>query len=342
MTTASAAGPGPPPPSTSGEREQVLDELRLGVKFLLTTHENPDGDALGSLVAMHEILRQMGKDNVMFMSGEEFPLPYEYRTLPLGDVSHELPGDAAERTIVFLDCGNLDRMPVSFLGRNDAHIVNIDHHHDNTRFGTANLVIGSASCTAEILWGLTKDLGVDLTLEIAEALYVGLVTDTGKFQYQNTTPESHRMAAELIDAGVDVHAEFRRLYENVPFAKLQLLARVLSRVERYDDGRLTASYIKRTDYEETGADENYSEGIVDHIRAVEGTTIAALIREQLKEGREGVSKVSLRAATDDVDVSIIARKEGGGGHRQAAGFSTEKAGAELIDFIRAELAQQLQ
>jgi bifunctional oligoribonuclease and PAP phosphatase NrnA len=182
---------------------------------------------------------------------------------------------------------------------------------------------------------------VELTREIAEALYVGLVTDTGKFQYQNTTPAAHRMAAELIELGVDVHEEFRRLYENVPFAKLQLLARVLSSVERYDEGGLTVSYIKRTDYEETGADENYSEGIVDHIRAVEGTIVAALVREQLKEGREGVSKVSLRAATDDVDVSVIARKEGGGGHRQAAGFSTEKTGDELIDFIRAEIAAQL-
>jgi bifunctional oligoribonuclease and PAP phosphatase NrnA len=326
--------------TTATEREQLVAELRLGEKFLLTTHENPDGDALGSLVAMHEILDLMGKDNVMFMSEKEFPLPYEYRTLPLDDVRRVLPPDAEERTIVFLDCGNIDRMPVSFLARDDAHIVNIDHHHDNTRFGTANLVVGSASSTAEIIYGLAEDLEVELTREIAEALYVALVTDTGKFQYQNTTPASHRMAAELIENGVDVHAEFRRLYENVPFAKLQLLARVLTNVERFDDGRLTVSFIKRSDYEETGADENYSEGTVDHIRAVEGTVVAALIREQLKEGREGVSKVSLRAATDDVDVSVIARKEGGGGHRQAAGFSTEKRGSELIDFIRAEIAAQ--
>jgi bifunctional oligoribonuclease and PAP phosphatase NrnA len=323
------------------DREQVVAELRLGEKFLLTTHENPDGDALGSLVAMHEILNLMGKDNVMFMSEKEFPLPYEYRTLPLDDVTRVLPPDAEERTIVFLDCGNIDRMPVSFLGRDDAHIVNIDHHHDNTRFGTANLVVGSASSTAEIIYALTEDLGVDLTRDIAEALYVALVTDTGKFQYQNTTPSAHRMAAELIETGVDVHAEFRRLYENVPFPKLQLLARVLTGVQRFDDGRLTVSFIKRTDYEETGADESYSEGIVDHIRAVEGTVVAALVREQLKEGREGVSKVSLRAATDDVDVSVIARKEGGGGHRQAAGFSTEKSTTEVIDFIREEIAAQV-
>jgi phosphoesterase RecJ-like protein len=322
-------------------RDEVVEELRVGEKFLLTTHENPDGDALGSLVAMHEILNQMGKDNIMFMSAEEFPLPYEYRDLPLGDVSHELPPDAEERTIVFLDCGNIDRMPVSFPRSEDTRILNIDHHHDNTHFGTANLVIGSASCTAEIVYGMTPELGVELTLAIADALYVALVTDTGKFQYENTTAEAHRMAADLVDCGVDVHAVFRRLYENVPLAKLELLARVLSRVERFDGGHLTMSYILRSDYEETGADENYSEGIVDHIRALENTIVAGLVRQQLKEGREGVNKVSLRAATDDVDVSIIARKEGGGGHRQAAGFSTEKNRAELAEFVRAEIAAQL-
>ena len=321
-------------------RTAVLHELQAGEKFLLTTHENPDGDALGSLVAMNETLRALGKDTVMFLSAEEFPLPYEYKDLPLGDLSHSLPEDAEERTIVFLDCGNLDRMPVSFLGREDAHIVNIDHHHDNTRFGTANLVVDGASCTAEIIWDLLPDLGVELTLEIAEALYVGLVTDTGKFQYENTTPVSHRMAASLLECGVDVHQIFRRLYENVPFAKLELLARVLSRVERYDGGRLTLSYILRKDYEETGADENFSEGIVDHIRALEGTCVAALVREQLKAGREGVMKVSLRASADEVDVSVIARKEGGGGHRQAAGFSTTRSLPDLTAFLREEIEAQ--
>jgi bifunctional oligoribonuclease and PAP phosphatase NrnA len=229
---------------------------------------------------------------------------------------------------------------VSFLGREDAHIVNIDHHHDNTLFGTANLVVDGASCTAEIIWELLPDLGVDLTPEIAEALYIGLVTDTGKFQYENTTPNSHRMAGELLERGVDVHAIFRRLYENVPFAKLKLLARVLNRVERHDGGRLTLSYILRQDYQETSADESYSEGLVDHMRALQGTVVAALVREQLKEGREGVMKVSLRASADAVDVSVIARKEGGGGHRQAAGFSTTRSLPDLIEFLRREIEAQ--
>ena len=342
-----SSAPATAPPSQANAssqlslRSQVVNELRVGDKFLLTTHENPDGDALGSLVAMHQILGLMGKDSVMFMSEEDFPLPYEYRQLPLTEVKRELPADAESRTIVFLDCGNIDRMPVNFLQRDDAHIVNIDHHHDNTRFGTANLVIAEASSTAEIIYGLIRELDVDLTPSIAEALYVGLVTDTGKFQYKNTTAEAHRMAAELIESGVDIHGVFRTLFENVPFPKLQLLARVLSRVERYDGDSLTVSFIERVDYEATGADEGYSEGIVDHIRALQGTVVAALIRDQLKEGREGVRKVSLRAAEDSVDVSAIARKEGGGGHRQAAGFSSTRSASELTEFLRVEVAAQL-
>jgi bifunctional oligoribonuclease and PAP phosphatase NrnA len=323
------------------ERDEIVAELKLGEKFLVTTHENPDGDALGSLLAMHEILRVMGKDSVMFMSRENFPLPYEYRHLPLDDLVHEIPADAGERTIVFLDCGNIDRMPVDFFQRDDVHILNIDHHHDNTHFGTTNLVVGHASCTAEILYSLLGDLGVELNPRMAEALYVALVTDTGRFQYQNTTAVSHRMAANLIEAGVDVHGLFRQLYENVPLGKVLLMGRVLTRIQSFDDGRLTVSYISREDYDIAGSDESLSEGIVDHIRALDGTLVAALVREQLKAEREGIRKVSLRTSSDSIDVSAIARKESGGGHRQAAGFSTEKTTAELIAFLRAEIDAQV-
>jgi phosphoesterase RecJ-like protein len=325
---------------TATARSAIVDELRRQQKFLVTTHENPDGDALGSLLAMHEILKQLGKDSVMFMSAENMPLPYEYRDMAVDELRHELPADADERTIVFLDCGNIDRMPVTFFRRENARILNIDHHHDNTRFGSVNLVDGAASCTAEIIYELLPDLGVRLAPKIAEALYIALVTDTGRFQYENTTAVAHRMAADLLESGVNAHETFRQLYENVPFAKVQLLARVLSRIERYDEGRLTVSHILLEDYEATGADESLSEGIVDHIRAVEGTVVAALIRDQLKARREGIRKVSLRSVNGSVDVSVIARKEDGGGHRQAAGFSTEKTTAALIEFIRAEIAAQ--
>ena len=125
------------------------------------------------------------------------------------------PADIAQRTVVFLDCGNIDRNSAGVL-RDGAHLLNIDHHHDNTRFGTLDHVVADASCTAEIIWDLMHGLGVAPTPAVAEALYVGLVTDTGRFMYENTGPRAHAMAAELIDAGVDVQAIYRRLYEEMP------------------------------------------------------------------------------------------------------------------------------
>ena len=137
--------------SVTTETDQVVEELRGAEKLLLTTHENPDGDALGSLTAMHWILQQVGKDSLMYMSPEEFPLSHEYRHMTLEGLLGAPPEDIDERTVVFLDCGNIDRMPVDFLQRDGVHILNIDHHHDNTRFGTVNLVVPEASCTAEIV-----------------------------------------------------------------------------------------------------------------------------------------------------------------------------------------------
>jgi bifunctional oligoribonuclease and PAP phosphatase NrnA len=316
--------------------DAVVAELGETDRFLLTAHEGPDGDALGSLLAMHAILTRLGKDSVMFLGAKEFPLPVEYRFLPLEEVFHEPPADVVDRTLVFLDCGNIDRMPVSFLQRENAKIINIDHHHDNTRFGTTNLVDTEASCTAEIVYGLAKRLGAEITPEIAGALYVGLVTDTGRFMYGNTGPAAHRMAAELIEAGVDVHDTYRRLYERVPIEKLRLISRALAGVERYEDGRLAVAYISADDYVAANADEVLTEGVIDFVRSLEGTQLAAVIRDKTDGGR-AARKVSLRSTNGAIDVSAIARKHGGGGHERAAGFSTDLPYDELVDALRAEL-----
>ena len=321
-------------------RQQVLEEIRIADKFVLLTHEHPDGDALGSLVGMHRILCALGKDSVMFMAADEFPLPHEYRFFRFDGLQSHPPEDLDERTIVFLDCGNIDRNPIEAFKGGDAHILNIDHHHDNTRFGTVNHVVEDASCTAEIVWDLMEPLAVGPTIEIAEALYVGLVTDTGKFMYENTGPRAHVMAAELIAAGIDVHGIYRRLYEGMPYAKLELLGRALASLERVDDGMLTFAYIDRDDFRMAGAEESYSEGIIDHLRSVEGTKVAALARE-LFDGDGARKKVSLRSTDGAIDVSVIARAGGGGGHRRAAGFSTELSHDELLVFLREQVAAQL-
>jgi bifunctional oligoribonuclease and PAP phosphatase NrnA len=321
-------------------REQVLERIRQDSCFVLATHENPDGDALGSLVAMQGLLTALGKDSRMFIAPSEFPLPYEYRFFALDGLIQDAPKDIAERTVVFLDCGNIDRNSASVL-RDGAHLLNIDHHHDNTHFGTLDHVVPSASCTAEIVWDLMRGLGVSPTVAVADALYVGLITDTGRFMYENTGPRAHEMAAQLITAGVNVQDIYRRLYEEMPFAKLTLLALALQQIRRFDSGELTLATLSAADFREAEAETSYSEGIIDHLRAVQGTKVAALVRELTDVERRGHYKASLRATDDDVDVSAIARAQGGGGHRRAAGFSTTLPPEELIEFLRREIAAQL-
>jgi bifunctional oligoribonuclease and PAP phosphatase NrnA len=325
-------------------RERALERIREDSQFVLAAHENPDGDALGSLVAMQGVLSALGKDSRMFIATDDLPLPPEYRFFSLDGLISAPPADIALRTVVFLDCGNIDRNSASVL-QQGRHLLNIDHHHDNTRFGTLDHVVPAASCTAEIVWDLMHGLGVSPTPEIARALYVGLITDTGRFMYENTTPRAHEMAAELIAAGVDVQDIYRRLYEDLPEAKLTLLALALAGMRRFDGGELTIATLSAGDFKRAQARDSFAEGIIDHLRAVQGTKLAALVRELgdgvQADGAGGVRrKVSLRAVDDDVDVSQIARAQGGGGHRRAAGFTTTLEPDELIEFLRHELAAQ--
>ncbi|MEA2225071.1 MAG: bifunctional oligoribonuclease and phosphatase NrnA [Solirubrobacteraceae bacterium] len=324
----------------TGTRERVLERIREDARFALATHEHPDGDALGSLVAMQELLSALGKDSVMYVSPDDLPLPPEYEVFVLDAAIHAPPADIAERTVVFLDCGNIDRNSASVL-RDGAHLLNIDHHHDNTRFGTVNHVVADASCTAEIVWDLMHGLGVLPTPVAAQALYIGLITDTGRFMYENTGPRAHLMAADLIEAGVDVADVYRRLYEEMPPEKLALMTVALAGLQRFDDGELTLASLSAEDFERTEAEEHYSEGVVDQLRALRGTKVAVLVRAIMSGERRGQRKVSLRATGDDVDVSLIARAQGGGGHRRAAGFSTPMELDELVAFLRPAVAAQL-
>lgn len=321
-------------------RTLVLERIRGDASFVVATHENPDGDALGSLIGMHGLLTALGKDSEMFIAQSDLPLPREYRCPALEHAIQVAPEDIGQRTVVMLDCGNIDRNPASVL-QHGAHLLNVDHHHDNTLFGSVNLVDASASCTAEIVWDLMHGLDVAPTAAIAEALYIGLVTDTGRFMYESTGPRAHRMAAELIAAGVNVPAVYRRLYEDLPLAKLTLLGVALERIQRFDEGALSLVALAAEDFTRVGAQESFSEGIVDHLRSIVGTKVAVLVRELTAPESAGKRKVSLRATADDVDVSVIARTQGGGGHRRAAGFSTTLDVPELIALLRREIAAQL-
>jgi len=319
--------------TSTTEFDAVLGALRENERFLVVTHENQDGDALGSMLGMTLGLRSLGKDAVMYLSGDA-PLPGEFGFLLLGDLRRNLPEDVEDRVLLAVDCANQRRIgPASDAIDRTRFVIDVDHHHDNSCFGKINLIVADASSTAEIVRDLLAGLDVPLTPEIAEALYVGLVTDTGRFQYTNTSPKALRLAAELVEAGADVHGIFRHVYETVQFAKLKLLARALDRAQLYEGGRLLISFLLRSDFKDAGAVEPYSEGIIDYLRQAEGAELVALIREPPTDGGP-THRVSLRSSKDEVDVSAIARQRGGGGHRQAAGFSSEQPVEQIVAVIR--------
>jgi len=322
----------------SADPTQVVAAINGNDRFVVVTHENPDGDALGSMLATTLGLRAAGKDASMYLTGTA-PLPAEYAFLDLAELSRTLPDDLGERVLLAVDCANERRIGESATGVDGAKlVVNVDHHHDNDRFGDVSLIDDAASSTAEIVRDILRELDVTLTREIAQALYVGLVTDTGRLQYSNTTPKALELAAELVAAGADVHDVFRHVYETVQFAKLKLLARALERAEIYEGGGLVVSYLLKDDFAQVGAEEPYSEGIIDHLRSVEGSEMVALIREPPRNDGPA-RRISLRSSHDEVDVSAIARASGGGGHRQAAGFSSEASIDEIVDFLRRQYVQ---
>jgi phosphoesterase RecJ-like protein len=323
----------------TADLDAVAEAIRSHDRFVVTTHENPDGDALGSILAMSLALEQLGKDAVMYLFGE-VPLPHEYGFMELERIRRAPPEDAAELVVLALDCANERRLgPDPGLLEAAPLVVNIDHHHDNTRFGDVNLVVPDASSTGEILRDVFSTLDVRLTPEIAEALYIAVVTDTGRFQYANTTPRALRLAAELVEAGANVHRVFQDVYENVAFAKIKLLARALDKARVVEGGRIIVSDLERSDFAAAGAEEPFAEGIIDFLRAVEGTELVALIREPPTQNGP-TRRISLRTRAEGIDVSAIARKSGGGGHRQAAGFSSEDSVDEITDFIRREFLAQ--
>jgi len=313
--------------------QAVVKGIRERDNFVIATHENPDGDALGSMLAVKLVLEKLGKSSTMFLPGTG-PIPFEYRFMDLGDPVRGEPGELVGRPLIAVDAASESRLGSDQrLITESPFVIVIDHHHDNTRFGTVNLIVADASSTGEALRDVFAELGVPLTPEIAEALYIAVVTDSGRFQYANTSAKTLRLAAELLEAGADAHSIFQNVYETIELSKLKLLARALAHVEVFEGGRLVISYLTHDDFEKSGAMSGASEGIIDSLRAVAGVEMSALIQEPPE--RDGC-RVSLRSSHDRLDVSEIARQAGGGGHRQAAGFASKLAIPELIEFIRSE------
>lgn len=304
-------------------------------RVTVTTHRKPDGDAAGSMIGLTRILRVLGHDVVMWhVEGPGLPDHLAWLLDPHEVVVSGGIADHDERMLVSVDAATSHRVTDDDPTLLGTPIVNIDHHHDNPLWGDLNLVDGEASSTAEVVVRIADALGVDIDAHIALPLYVGLVTDTGRFSYANTGPEAHVAAARLVGAGVDPAAVFRRLYEGVPLGNLRLAGRAIASARAELDGRLVVAVITDDDVRASGGTD--SDGVVEALRGAEGAQVAAVIRE----AGPGEWRVSTRASGDGVDVSAIAALEGGGGHRAAAGFTSHRAPDEIIALIRDAIVAQ--
>lgn len=326
---------------------EIADALSREKKVLITAHVKPDGDALGSVLALHLALKERGADSVMFFTGHD-PIAPDYAFLTaLGAAARgTAPADLPERTVIALDAGSAERTGIENVSETAPRIINIDHHVDNTMFGALNLVMPEASSTAEIVYGILKAMGVDITHKMGEAIYTGILVDSGRFQYSSTTPATFRTAAELIELGVDHTAIFRHVYENMPLGKAKLLCRMLSTLVIRCEGRMAAAVLDESAFREVGATTGLTEGLVDNLRAIEGVVVGALIYARIGEADTAVEqprfRVSLRSASEKVNVQRIAKLKGGGGHTQAAGFSADESPEELIDFVAREVSRALE
>jgi phosphoesterase RecJ-like protein len=315
--------------------DKAIAALSAADEIAIACHVNPDGDALGSLLAASLGLGKLGKKTYPTWGTTPAQVPASYAFLP-GLDSLVQPGDLPDTdTFLVLDCGSADRLgdaePAALRSRT---IVNVDHHRGNGDFGTFNLVVPTASSTAELMTCLLDDLGVPLDLDIATCLYTGIVTDTGRFQYTNSSPDTLRLAADLLAFGVPAADIAGEVFDSSPFGYLKLVGRVLERARLLEDDGFVYSWIDQHDLEETGVIMEETEKVIDLIRGTRAADVAGLFKEQPGGG----FRVSLRSKGPRT-VDGIARGKGGGGHHLAAGFSTDNVD-ETVAYIVSELQRQ--
>lgn len=313
--------------------EDLLRRIRQGNRFLLTSHVNPDGDAIGSELGLARLLRRIGKGAVIW---NRDATPTVYQPLPGSDrihVGEEPPAGFPDvfDAIIVLECPSPDRTGLE-QHLSARPVINIDHHLGNQHYGVINWVDSAAPAVGEMVYRLAQGLKASLDPDTANCLYLTLVTDTGGFRFSNATPVAFEAAAALVREGAQPEQVSQWLYESQPLGVVRLLGEMLQTLQLHCDGRVATGRLTRAMFEKVGAAPGDSEGLIDHLRSIAGVDAVALVRER----EDGSHKVSLRSR-GELDIEKIARHHGGGGHRNAAGFALEGEG----EAIRGQVAEAL-
>jgi phosphoesterase RecJ-like protein len=295
--------------------EQIAGLLRSEKTFLILTHFRPDGDAVGSQLALALLLKDLGKQ-VATWNDDEVPVKFHF--LPGSGTITKPPAEPRDFDVVIaIDASTWQRVGTAAQKiKSRKHFINIDHHVSNDKFAEINWIVPDAPASGQIAFDLIKRGGFKLTRDIAACLFAAISTDTGSFTYANTTAECLRVAAELVQTGIDVGEVCRHIYESYPYARLQLLQMALADIKLAHSKRVAYYWVTNEMYEESGAKREDTEGLIDYARSIEGVYVAILF-EELPEPNK--VRISLRSKHPKVDVNSIARRFGGGGHHEAAG-----------------------
>ena len=308
---------------------RLIDE---GRSFVISSHVNPEGDAIGSMIAVGLVLEGLGKRVCMLMQD---PLPVIYRFLPAADRVRRPPVEEDFDTAVVVDCESIGRVgSAAEAVQSASRLLVIDHHPAERSFGDVEIRDTSAAAVGELIYLLLREWNVPVSAEVAECLLTAILVDTGAFRYSNATPRTLRVAADLIEQGADMGRVISEVFESRPQSSIRLMGRALAAMKATDDGSITYATLSRGDFVAAGAAENETDGIVNQLLFASGAKVAALFRES----EEGV-RVSLRSR-EGVDVSRIAREFGGGGHVRASGCTVQAPMDEAVRLVLAEARKQ--
>jgi len=310
--------------------DQIIRHLKNSTHVLVASHAKPDGDAIGSLIAMGLSLDALNKKTTLY---NESPVPAVYRFLPSVNRIVRHINSASYDIAVMLDCGDLDRIGKAVSAvRQIPVIINIDHHITNTRFGHFQLIDTSACATAEIIYRLIKQMGVPIDKAIATSIYTGILTDTGSLRFSNTNRAAFAICHEMVGLGVDPYSIAKHVYGTYSLGRIKLLNLALDSIEISSNGKLSIMTLTQDMFDETSTQPEDVDGLINYAKRIEDVKVAALIQEH--QNGKGKSKdfnkfhVSLRS-DGSVDVAAIASSFGGGGHSGAAGFSIESTLSDI-------------